>query len=73
MCRCGTAFLLMDTISLEIEAGPEIPEAEDVIPTDLPHVIANASSPRLEVMARRNFWRHLNNGYRELHSAHRAA
>ena len=73
MCRCSTAFLLMDAIKLDIEAGPEIPNAEDVDPADLPEVIANASSPRLEVMARRNYWRHLNDGYRELYRTHRAA
>ena len=73
MCRCGTAFLLMDAIKINIEAGPEIPEAEDVNPTELPKVIANASSPRLEVMARRNYWRHLNDTYREQYRAHRAS
>ena len=45
MCRCGTAFLLMDTIGLEIEAGPELPEAEDVNPVDLSKVIANEPAP----------------------------
>ncbi len=73
MCRCGTSFLLMDAIKLDIEAGPEIPEAEDVKPTDLPEAIANASSPRLEVMARRNYWRYLNDSYRQQYRAHRAA
>jgi hypothetical protein len=62
----------MDTISLEIEAGPEVPEAKDVNPADLPKIIANASSPRLEVMARRNYWRHLNDDYRDQYRAHRA-
>jgi hypothetical protein len=51
MCRCGTAFLLMDTIKLDIDASTEIPAAVEVNPTDLPQVIANASSPRLEVTA----------------------
>ena len=73
MCRCGTAFLLLDAIPLDIEAGPETPEAEDVNPVDLPKVIANAFSPRLEVMARRNYWRYLNDDYREQYRALRAA
>ena len=73
MCRCGTAFLLMDAVQLDIEAGPEIADAEDVNPADLPKIIGNASSPRLEVMARRNYWRHLNDGYKEQYRAHRAA
>jgi hypothetical protein len=61
----------MDTMKLDIEAGPEIPVAEDVNPADLPKVIANASSPRLEVRARRNYWRHLNEGYRSQYRAFR--
>jgi hypothetical protein len=73
MCRCGTAFLLIDAIKLDIEAGPEIPEAEDVNPADLPKVIANAFSPRLEVMARRNYWPYLIDDNREQYRAHRAA
>jgi hypothetical protein len=73
MCRCGTAFLLIDAVKLDVDADAEIPEAEDVNPTDLPHVIANASSPRLEVAARRNYWRHLNDDYRNEYRTHRAA
>jgi hypothetical protein len=70
MCRCGTAFLLMDAVKLDIEAGLEITEAEDVNPKDLQRVISNASSPRLEVMARRNYWRHLNDAYRVEYREH---
>lgn len=70
MCRCGTVFLLMDAIKIDIEAGPEITEAEDVNPKDLPRVISKASSPRLEVMARRNYWRHLNDAYRVEYREH---
>ena len=70
MCRCGTAFLLMDAVKLDIEAGLEITEAEDVNPKDLPMVISNAPSPRLEVMARRNYWRHLNDTYRVEYREH---
>ena len=70
MCRCGTAFLLMDAVKLNIEAGLEITEAEDVNPKDLPRVISNASSPRLEVMSRRNYWCHLNEAYRVEYREH---
>lgn len=70
MCRCGTGFLLMDAVKLDIEAGLEITEAEDVNPKDLPRVISNAPSPRLEVMARRNYWRHLNDAYRVKYREH---
>lgn len=70
MCRCGTAFLLMDSKKLDIEACPEITEAEDVNPKELPTVIHNASSSRLEVMARRNYWRHLNDAYRVEYREH---
>jgi len=70
MCRCGTAFLLVDAVKIEIEAGPEITEAEDVNPKDLPRVISKASSPRLEVMARRNYWRQLNDAYRVEYREH---
>jgi hypothetical protein len=60
----------MDAVKLDIEAGLEITEAEDVNPKDLPRVISNASSPRLEVMARRNYWRHLNDAYRVEYREH---
>jgi hypothetical protein len=60
----------MDAVKLDIEAGPEITEAEDVNPKELPMVIHNASSSRLEVMARRNFWRHLNDAYRVEYREH---
>lgn len=38
----------MDAITLDIEAGPVIRRAEDITPADLPNIIANASSPRME-------------------------
>ena len=64
VCQCGTAFLMRDTTSLKLDASPDISFPTKPSDAHLPEIIANASSPRLEVTARRNYWRHLNDGYR---------
>jgi hypothetical protein len=60
MCQCGTAFLLQDTISLDIDASDEIKAPKHVEFAQLPQIIATTKSPHVEVTARRNYWRGLN-------------
>jgi len=71
LCRCGAAFLLQDTIRVGMEAGPAIKFADRPANVQLPSIIKNASSPRVEVAARRNYWRYLNDEYRAQYRAHR--
>lgn len=71
LCRCGVGYLLQDVIRLDIEAGPEIDFAERPKDAQLPAIIENASSTRVEVTARRNYWRYLNDEYRAQYRAHR--
>ena len=73
MCKCGTAFLLRDTISLDIDAGDGdgIPPTSYVEFAQLPQIIATTKSPRVEVTARRNYWRDLNDEYRVTYRAYR--
>lgn len=71
MCQCGTAFLLRDTISLDIDAGDDIPPTSYVESAQLPQIIAATKSPRVEVTARRNYWRDLNDEYRVTYRAYR--
>jgi len=42
-------------------------------PADLPEAIRTASSAMVELVARRDYWRHLNDEYRTLYRAHRDA
>lgn len=71
ICRCGAGFLLKDAVRIDIEAGPEIEFAERPKDDQLPAIIESASSPCLEVTARRNYWRYLNDDYRTRYRAHR--
>lgn len=70
MCQCGTAFLLQDTISLDINAGDEVKAPKHVEFAQLPHVIATNKFPHVEVTARRNYWRGLNDEYRVIYRAY---
>ena len=73
VCRCRTAFLLRDAIRLEIEASPDTPFPPKPADADLPSIIQAATSPQVEATARRNYWRYLNDDYRDQYRAHRAA
>ena len=71
-CKCGKFYLLSEATSLGLEAGPETPHTKFVDDADL----ADATqSPRkaVELVARRQYWMHLNDPYRELYRAHRQA
>ena len=71
-CKCGQFYLLREAIKLGFEAGPETPHTQFVDAADL---AAATQSPRkaLELVARRQYWMHLNDPYRELYRAHRTA
>jgi hypothetical protein len=71
LCRCGAGYLLMDSTRIDIEAGPEIEFAQSPENDQLPAIIESTSSPCLEVTARRNYWRYLNDEYRARYRAHR--
>jgi hypothetical protein len=71
ICKCGAGYLLMDAVHLDIEAGSEIEFADSPKDAQLPAIIESASSPYLEVTARRNYWRYLNDEYRAHYRAHR--
>ena len=71
MCQCGTAFLLRDTISLDINASDEIKSPEHVEFAQLPQIIATTKSSHVEVTARRNYWRGLNDEFRVIYRAYR--
>lgn len=71
-CKCGQFYLLREATSLGFEAGPETPHSEFVDAADLADA---CQSPRkaVELVARRQYWMHLNDPYRELYRAHRQA
>ena len=71
MCQCGTAFLLRDSISLDIDAGDEVKAPKHVEFAQLPQIIATTKFPHVEVTARRNYWRGLNDEYRVTYRAYR--
>ncbi len=71
-CKCGQFYLLREATALGLEAGPEKPYTQFIDDADL----ADATqSPRktVELVARRQYWMHLNDPYRELYRAHRQA
>jgi hypothetical protein len=71
-CKCGQFYLLREAIKLGFEAGPETPHTEFVDAADLADA-TRSSSPAVELVARREYWKHLNDPYRELYRAHRQA
>ena len=72
MCKCGQFYLLREAISLGFEAGPETPHTEFVDAADLADA-TQSPGPTVELVARREYWKHLNDPYRELYRAHRQA
>jgi hypothetical protein len=64
LCQCGAAFLLQDAVRVGIEAGSGIAFADKPLDPQLPAIIQNPSSVAVEVTARRNHWRYLNDNYR---------
>ena len=71
-CKCGQFYLLREAIKLGFEAGPETPHTQFVDDADLADA-TQSQSPTVELVARREYWKHLNDPYRELYRAHRQA
>jgi tetratricopeptide (TPR) repeat protein len=71
-CKCGQFYLLREAIKLGFEAGAETPHTQFVDAADLADA-TQSQSPTVELVARREYWRHLNDSYRELYRAHRQA
>jgi hypothetical protein len=71
-CKCGQFYLLREATALGLEAGPETPHTQFVDDADLADA-TRSSSPTVELVARRQYWMHLNDPYRELYRAHRQA
>jgi hypothetical protein len=70
-CQCGSYYLLRNAVSIDFPDASGIPNAQWVKPADLPEAIRTASSALVEMVARRDYWRHLNDEYRTLYRAHR--
>lgn len=71
-CKCGQFYLLREAIKLGFEAGPETPHTQFVDAADLADA-TQSTSPTVELAARREYWKHLNDPYRERYRAHRQA
>ncbi len=71
-CKCGQFYLLREATSLGFEAGPETPHTQFVDAADLADA-AQSPHKAVELVARRQYWMHLNDPYRELYRAHREA
>jgi hypothetical protein len=70
-CQCGFYFLQSEAVKLEIPAGDDRKFAPHVHTSDLKHAIATVTSEKVELAARRDYWMHLNDAYREKYCAHR--
>lgn len=72
-CKCGNFYLLSELTSLGQVEESEAPYTERVATADLPKVIAQARTPKIELAARLLHWQALNQPYREGYRAHRDA
>jgi len=72
-CKCGNYFIQSEAVKLEIPAGDDREFAPHVHTSDLKNAIANATSEKVELAARREYWMHLNDSYREKYCTHRDA
>ena len=72
-CECGTFFMMSDCTTTGLDAGDKPYFAKHLLDSDLPLAIQSASSQKVELAARRAYWMHLNEGYRGIYKAHRAA
>lgn len=69
-CKCGQFYLLREAIKLGLDANADTPQTEFVDAADLADA-TQSPSPKVELAARREYWKHLNDPYRELYRAHR--
>jgi hypothetical protein len=72
-CECGNFFLQQELIVVGHVATTDVPSAPMVDPEGLPQAIAEARNPSIELVARLDYWQHLNHPYRERYRAHREA
>ena len=72
-CKCGNYFIQSEAVKLEIPAGDDREFAPHVHTSDLKNAIANATSEKVELAARRDYWMHLNDSYRKKYCTHRDA
>jgi hypothetical protein len=70
-CQCGAYYLLRDAVSVDFLDASGVPNAQWVGPADLTEAIRTASSAMVELAARHDYWRHLNDEYRTKYRAHR--
>ena len=71
-CKCGQFYLLREAIKLGLDAEADTPQTEFVDAADLAGA-TQSQSPTMELVARREYWKHLNDPYRELYRSHRQA
>ena len=71
-CKCGQFYLLREATSLGIEAGPETPPTQFVDDADLADA-TQSQHKSVELVARRQYWLHLNDSYRNQYRSHRQA
>ena len=71
-CKCGQFYLQREAIKLGLDAEADTPQTEFVDAADLADA-TQSQSPTVELVARREYWKHLNDSYRELYRSHRQA
>ncbi len=71
-CKCGQFYLLREATSLHLEATEDTPQTQFVDADDLADATQSPHKP-VELVARRQYWMHLNDPYRDLYRAHRLA
>ena len=71
-CKCGEFYLLQDTLKFGFDAQPDTPPTVRVSAVDLPEATLSTNKA-IELVARRLYWMHLNDAYRDLYRAHREA
>ncbi len=71
-CKCGQFYLLREAIKLGLDAEADTPPTEFVDAAELADATLSTRKP-VELVARRQYWMHLNDPYRELYRAHRKA
>lgn len=72
-CACGNYVLRQELIVVGHVTTTDVPSAPMVGPEELPRAITESRDPAIKLVARLDYWQHLNHPYRELYRAHRAA
>jgi len=68
-CKCGQLYLLSEAIYLGVESRPETPHTPFVDAADLADATRSTRKP-VELVARCEYWKHLNGPYNEFHRSH---